>query len=148
MKQARRKGILWTKYNCFSIIWGNGSSCVCEVWSPASAGQSCHCFETHLLTVDTRPIKSPSVTESTLDIITLTACCPLQCAHVHFGLILRGKTAHHDLAQAYALAKGISGQSQKSVTNLASEFSTCSTLRTVLLSLAHTVLFWNIKFSI
>ena len=69
--------------------------------------------------------------------ISLTACCPLQCAHVHFGLILRGKTAHHDLAQAYALAKGISGQSQKSVTNVASEFSTCSTLRTVLLSLAH-----------
>lgn len=94
-------------------------------------------FEAHL--VDNQAIKSPSITKIkslAWVSVALTARCPLQFAHdVHFGLTLWGKTAHHDLPQAYSLPKGITGHSQKPVTNLASEFSTCPTLRSDLLSL-------------
>lgn len=63
-----------------------------------------------------------------------TACHPLHAQHVHFNLIFKEKTEHHDSPQA-PLPEGISSQSQKAVTNSASEFSTCSTLRLDFLSL-------------
>lgn len=89
--------------------------------------------------IHNQPIKPLSITKIRSHVglsVPPTACCPLGLArHIHFNLTLREKTEHHDLPQAYPLPPRISGHSEKTVTNLASEFSTCSIRKSGLLSL-------------
>lgn len=94
-------------------------------------------FEAHL--VDNQPIKSPSITKiKSLGWVpvALTARCPLQFAHVFIlAWLYEGRQHTMTYLRPTHWPKGITGHSQKPVTNLASEFSTCPTLRSDLLSL-------------